>query len=317
MKAGAVGWNRHSYLKFDLAELARRRATSSPRRCGCTPGWTTRSRRACRCRVRRRRTTGPRPADLEQQAGRRRTLPWSRSRSSGTTGKYYEVDLTTYLRQKKAAGATVATVVLKAGATSGVDGGDHERRGAARRSRRRWILRVGAGPSPRPDAGDARADARASVRDGTFGGTNYGRRPGSVEARRGRLLAQSYLRFDVGSLDTVSSAKLRLFGRSVTSRASTVRRRLRRRPTRPGPSPASPTTTARPPADRPAHATVSVTGTTDTWIEWDLTGFLQSELAAGRQVVTLVLSTLDASSASLNLASDEAASNQPELVVTP
>jgi endoglucanase len=73
----------------------------------------------------------------------------------------------------------------------------------------------------------------------------------------------------------------------------------------------------RPPAGTTALATASTTGDADRWIEWDLTAFLRSEVAAGRRVVTLVLRNLDASPAALNLASEEAATNRPELVVTP
>ena len=57
--------------------------------------------------------------------------------------------------------------------------------------------------------------------------------------------------------------------------------------------------------------------TTARWYEWDLTAFLSAEKAAGRTAVTIVLKNDVATSPHATFRSRQAASNRPELQVTP
>ena len=58
----------------------------------------------------------------------------------------------------------------------------------------------------------------------------------------------------------------------------------------------------------------TVTGTSATWYEIDLTSFIQAEFAAGRKVVTLVLRNPNISDAQTLIPSDETADG-PQLVI--
>jgi hypothetical protein len=62
------------------------------------------------------------------------------------------------------------------------------------------------------------------------------------------------------------------------------------------------------------HGTGTVSGTTGTWYEVDLTGFLQQQKAAGATAVTFVLRAASPSNSTILFDSDEGVS-QPELVV--
>lgn len=310
MKNGAAGWNRHTYLKFDLTTLGDSAISSAVLRLHARLDNTQSASVPVSI------VAGP---DNWTEGG----ITWNNKPAAGTTvlksftvagttGKYYEVDLTTYFQQKQAAGATVATVVLKAGATSGSTVVITSDEAAANKPQ----LVVLAGAEPTPDlAAPLRPQADAFVRDGTFGGTNYGSDP-TLVAKRGasaNYSRESYLRFDLGALDTLSGGTLRLFGRLGTTASIQV-----------GVFSAADTTWSesgitynnRPPTGTTALATTTITGTTERWYEWEVTGFLQSELAAGRKVVTLVLKSLTTSDAQATFRSDEFGGNGPELLVT-
>jgi glucose/arabinose dehydrogenase len=308
--APTAGWTRHTYLKFDLSQLGDGDVSSATLRLHARLDNTQSASVPVSV------FAGP---DNWTESG----LTWGNKPASGatvlksftvrgTTAQYYEVDLTSYLQQKKAAGATVASVVLKAGATSNstvVITSDE-----AASNEPQLVVLAAAGPTPTPGT-PLRAQADALVRDGTYGGTNYGTDPALVVKRGSQAgyTRESYLRFDLGSLASVSAGKLRLFGH--LSVASSIQVAVYNATNTTWPETGI-TFNTRPVSGAAALATKSVAGMTDQWHEWDLTGFLQGELAAGRKVVTLVLKSLTTSDAAALFASDEAAANRPELLVT-
>jgi hypothetical protein len=161
-----------------------------------------------------------------------------------------------------------------------------------------------------------RAAADAYVRDGsTHAAQNFGL---DAQLQLKRAAAgwnrESFLRFDVTSLTSVSSAKLRLYGKLDNTAAASV-----------GFTVQSSGDTAwgeqtinwnnRPVAAATVLASGSVVGMTAAWYELDLTSFLQQQRAAGAASVTLVLKAAVTSDATILFDSDEAAANRPELRV--
>jgi hypothetical protein len=63
-------------------------------------------------------------------------------------------------------------------------------------------------------------------------------------------------------------------------------------------------------------ATATIVNTTSTWYEWDVTAYVRAEIAAGRNIVSMVLRNQATTSNQVTFNSGEAASNQPQLVVT-
>jgi hypothetical protein len=172
---------------------------------------------------------------------------------------------------------------------------------------------VNPNPPPPGPAVPLRAIADSYVRDGSFASTNFGAGT-ELQVKRHASLGytrETFLMFDLSSMSTVSSAKLRLYG-GLTESASVQTAVYLGDSTW---TEAGLTWNARPALTTTAAATVTVSGTTKTWYEWDLTAALQAEKLAGHNIVTLVLKNLSATNATLSLASDEANANRPELVI--
>lgn len=157
------------------------------------------------------------------------------------------------------------------------------------------------------------------VRDGSYSSLNYGSTTELIVKRSANVgnSREAYIRFDLGGISTLTSAKLRLYGR--LSAASTTT------PTLTADVYSSSNTTwsesavtwdTRPATGITTHGSVTVSKTTDEWYEVDLTTFLKAELAAGRKVVTLALIPALTSDPWIIFASDETA-NGPRVVVTP
>jgi len=154
------------------------------------------------------------------------------------------------------------------------------------------------------------------VRNGTFANQNFGN-DGSILVKRSASTGntrEGYLRFDLSSINAINTAKLRLTGRlsaatvgglltNVYSAANTSW------------SETGLTWNNKPAAGSTVRGAVTVTGTTNKTYEIDLTGFLKSEFAAGRKVVTLVLKNPNVSDPWTIFASDES-SARPQIVVT-
>ncbi len=154
------------------------------------------------------------------------------------------------------------------------------------------------------------------VRAGTFGGANYGTEPG-LWIKKGSTIEnvrEGYLKFDLRSVATIGSARLRLFGALTDARNTNIPTAVHHV--------ANTTWTEtgltwnnRPPADSSPIATAVVAGTLPSWYEWDVTQYLRSEKAAGRSVVSLLLRNTLTSSPQTTFNAREHASNRPELLV--
>jgi len=163
------------------------------------------------------------------------------------------------------------------------------------------------------------AVAAAYVRDGTGAARNYGSDPQLMvkTATSPGLNRYAYLKFDLSTLGpTVGSAKLRLFGRlndsvprSVTTgvfASSDI-----------GWSESGLTWNNKPSFGDVPMAIARVTSDPARWYEWDLTDYLRRQKEAGARFVTLVVKNTTRPQAAAGFNSDEAASNRPQLVVTP
>jgi hypothetical protein len=156
--------------------------------------------------------------------------------------------------------------------------------------------------------------ADAYVRDGASASTNFGTDTTLViKNSTSGFNRRAFLKFDLTAVSSVSLAKLRLFG----SFAATT-----------GTSPVTAHQVAdtswsetgitwnNQPAIGAAMTTVSVGITAQVW-EWDVTSYLQAQKAAGKTSVTLELENDVSAPQPVNLNSREAASNTPQLVVSP
>ena len=159
-----------------------------------------------------------------------------------------------------------------------------------------------------------RATADAFVRDGTFAAQNFG---GAVDmvVKNGSAgpLRESYLKFDLSGVAAVNSARLRLYGLLTTPGLVQVQ------------AFAVPNTTwteggltfnNRPPSSGAALASVALTSTAGGFHEWDLTSYFRAEKLAGRNTVSVLLRSPIATDPAAIFASDEAATNRPELRVS-
>jgi hypothetical protein len=109
-------WNRYSYLKFDIRSIAsvQHRQAADVRKTRQHRGEDNpdRSLRASRrrrgARPRSTGTTSPRPA----------RLPIGKFTVTDTTARYYEVDISKYVKDQKAAGKTVIAIAAQEAASS-------------------------------------------------------------------------------------------------------------------------------------------------------------------------------------------------------
>jgi uncharacterized delta-60 repeat protein len=155
----------------------------------------------------------------------------------------------------------------------------------------------------------------ATVRNGTYASQNFGTATELVVKRSANTgnTRETYLRFDFSSIESVTTAKLRINARlSDTSIASLLTQIY---------SVSNTTWTEsgltwnnKPTTSSTLRGSFTVTGTNATWYEIDLTSFIQAEFAAGRKVVTLVLRNPNVSDAQTLIPSDETV-NGPQLIV--
>jgi hypothetical protein len=153
------------------------------------------------------------------------------------------------------------------------------------------------------------------VRNGIYAGTNFGT-SAVLDVKTDtepNLTRDAYLRFDLGSLSTASSAKLRLYG--SLSAADTVTATLY--PVTGSWSESTLTWNTRPGYSATPLGSFTATSTTAAWRELDVTAHVKGELSAGRRQIALALHAPAASVEKLMVNSREASTNQPELVVTP
>ena len=155
----------------------------------------------------------------------------------------------------------------------------------------------------------------ATVRDGTYASQNFGTATELVVKRSTNTgyTRETYLRFDFSSAESITTAKLRINARlSDTSVASLVTQIYSVSNT--AWTETGLTWNNRPTTGATLRGSFTVTGTSATWYEVDLTSFIQAEFAAGRKVVTLVLRNPDLSGNGLTLIPSDETANGPQLV---
>ena len=238
----------------------------------------------------------------------------------GTVARWYEVDLTSFLKAEQAAGRKVVTLVLKAptnhNALVWFNSDD------AASNKPELALQTGqAQPPPPPTSGESvtvGTNTAAYVRNGTYGNTNYGTASELIVKKSGTTgnTRHAYLKFDLSGVASIGTATLRLFGRMADSQNASAAVSVFNASNTSW-SEAGLTWNNRPASGTTARGSFTVTGTTGRWYDVDLTNFLKAEKAAGRDVVTLVLQATTTTDSLIVFGSDEgAAANVPQLRVT-
>jgi CSLREA domain-containing protein len=156
----------------------------------------------------------------------------------------------------------------------------------------------------------------AYVRDGSYRGVNYGA-AATLDVKKSTIgyNREAYLKFDLGGVAGIGTAKLRLHGALADAGAPSIQL---------GVFPASATSwtesgltwTSKPTTGSTPLAVTTVSGTAKKWYEIDLSSFLKAEKAAGRNVVTLVVKSLTTANTVCSFNSDEVGSG-PQVVVQP
>ncbi len=157
------------------------------------------------------------------------------------------------------------------------------------------------------------ATADTFVQGGTSAGTNFGTAQLlQVKSGSGLYHRIAYMKFDISSLTSASSVKLRVFadlntadsvnisvfGTSASWNENTVNYNTR-------------------PANTTASlATATVTSTTGEWIELDVTAYVQQAIANNQTAISFAIQGTASSTAFVALNTRDSASNAPELVVT-
>jgi len=172
----------------------------------------------------------------------------------------------------------------------------------------------------RPVSGTSKtlsATADSYVRNGDGSGNNYGSTEELLvrSSPPGGLTRLAYYKFDLSSLDTIGTAKLRLFGRLISDVASdSVVTGVFGADS--GWTEAGLNFNNKPVPGSAALATTRVAAGALQWYEWDVTDYLRQQKAAGKTSVTLVVQNLTLGSTSAGFRSREASGNRPQLVVT-
>lgn len=162
----------------------------------------------------------------------------------------------------------------------------------------------------------------AYVRDGTNAGTAFGSTDAASLVTKlapsGQLNnnREAYFTFDAASVSgTISAVTLRVYGRTEDDRDANVPVDLYT-VSNTGWSESSITWNNKPAAGATALTTATVTDATGRYYTWNVTSYVQSEIAAGRPVVSFVLKNPQTTDGRLLWNSKETGSNPPQLAVT-
>jgi glucose/arabinose dehydrogenase len=311
VKKGSSGWERRAYLKFNVGSLSSAALTSVKLRLWGDLHASTETNvpLALYSVADTSWTEGGLKYSNRPPGG---SSPLATTRIVDQTNRWYEFDVTGYVRQQRAAGKTVVAFQLLATTVTSA----YARFNADEASSNRPQLLATQTTSSAGTALSAAADAL--VRAGSkYAGTNYGssgelwvKKNGSTSLNR-----QTYLKFNLGSVTSIASARLRLYGSLTDTRNSRVTVNVYGA-SNTGWTESGLTWNNKPAAGSTLRASASVSGTTDRWYEFDLTSFLKAEKAAGRNLVTLVLKSPTNTDAAAVFNSGEASGNRPQLVIT-
>ena len=158
------------------------------------------------------------------------------------------------------------------------------------------------------------ANADAYVRDGTYAAQNFGT-AGALQAKNGSTSnnRQSYIKFNISSLTSFNSVKLRLYGAlSNTTATNVVANIFTVAGT--GWSETGITYNSIPANSASAIASLTLIDTTTRFYEVDVTSYIQAEKAAGKSVVSFMIKAGSAVNPNILFNSREAG-NGPQLVV--
>jgi hypothetical protein len=173
-------------------------------------------------------------------------------------------------------------------------------------------------PAPPPPSGAVITLAPIEdtyIRGGSYATTNYGTSTElQVQSNADLSLTRdAYLRFDLRSATSVSNAKFRIM--TSLSAAGTVGMTLF--PVTGGWTEAALVWNLRPGyVSASPLANFTVTSTSATWFEVDVTNYVKSEFQAGRRLFAFALHSLTPSTTRINAGSRET-SNRPALLITP
>ena len=155
------------------------------------------------------------------------------------------------------------------------------------------------------------ASADTYVTDGSTT-TNYGTAATlQIKKSSAGYNRQAYLSFDISSLSTVNTAKLRLFANLNT--ADSVQ--IAVAGVSSGTLSETGTTWSNKPVAGSTLGTAIVNGVAGTWIEIDISAYVKAAKAAGKTSITLSLAGTASTNAFASIASRETGSNGPQLVV--
>ncbi|MGH7956250.1 MAG: DUF7594 domain-containing protein [Opitutaceae bacterium] len=314
-KSGAApdGFHRETYLKFDLAGV--KAIVSGKLRLHCPDPKEFAEGAAMEIRSS--------PAMDWTDGPSEKSITWANRPAAGSTVHatgawapgWNEWDLTSFLRAEIAAGRHAITLVVRNSAASKSPCVISSRESAANQPE----LLLAFPDLPEPAAGTIvlKAIADAFMRSGPqkenvrFGPSANLCVKKSTVATDG-YNRESYLKFDLAGVKAIASGKLRLYCHDPIHFAA-VAMEIRSSPVMDWTDVRSEKSITW--ANRPAAgSTVHATGTwARGWNEWDLTRFLRAEMAAGRSVITLVVSNSAVSRVPGLMRSREAATHQPEL----
>jgi uncharacterized delta-60 repeat protein len=253
-------------------------------------------------------------------------VPLSTVIVAGTTARHYEFDVTNYLREQKAAGATAAAFAVKATTVGEGWAGFTSDEASANRPELR-VARNTPPPPPPPPVSSATLNplADAYVRDGTHAGNNFGQLPW-LEVKRVNapgFSRESYLRFEVTNTlpaDSIDIAVLRLFGQKNDELTDAVDVAVY------GVNPGDWTESGLTWNSRPAGGTLLTTQTivnVPRSYTFDVTEYVRQQKAAGATIVEFAIRALTVSEGWVAFHSDESGQvgisgvHRPELVVGP
>jgi hypothetical protein len=234
------------------------------------------------------------------------------------TARWYEFDLTSLVQAEKAAGRTTLNLVLRALTSSS----PYVSFNSAEATTNRPQLVVAGGtvqpPPPPTDSTRLAATDDAYVRDGSaYATTNFGQ-SGELQVKTGTLAGyrrESLLKFNLSGVTSMSSVKLRLFGRLSDTSTSNIQTAVYKASSSAW-TENGVTWNTKPGVSGSALGTFTVNDSTARWYELDITAWAQAEKASGRNVLAFVLRNLTNTGNYTVFNSSEAAANRPELLIT-
>ena len=303
-KSSATGTNRETYLKFDLSSVSSigsailklygdESASGSIQVAAYKSSSTSWSE------------TGITFNNAPASTGSALATMTLKSTTNGT----HDLDLTSFLLAQKKAGHNTVSIMLKGTANTSPLAQFNSRESSSNQPE----LLI----TPAKTTGTTLNDtADAYVRSGSFATTNYGSANIlDVKLGTGDYMRQTYLKFDLSSISTINSAKLRLWGSLADVTATNIETDVY------GASDTTWSESTIDYANRPTTtgsklASAVVTNALNAWYEFDVTAYLKAQKAAGKTSVTLVLKNAAVASPATVFNSREATTNRPELVIS-